>query len=402
MARAEEVAIVGGGPAGLMAAEVIAARGHAVTVYDRMPSPGRKFLLAGRGGLNLTHGEPLPRLLARYRPDQPLLRHAIEAFPPQAVIAWCEALGQPTFTGSSGRIFPAALKTSPLLRAWRGRLAAQGVEMRAGHRWVGREAGGLRFATASGETVALPRATVLAVGGASWPRLGADGSWTALLPEIAIARLVPANCGFTVAWSPGFAAKFAGHPLKRITLGFDGQAIPGEAMITATGIEGGPVYALSGHLRDAIEARGQATAHLDLRPDLDRATLAQRLARPRGSLSLSNFLRKAAGLSPVAIGLIQEALPDGSTPPPLADLIKSLPLRLLATTGLDRAISTAGGILMDRLDRNFMLRDHPGLFAAGEMLDWEAPTGGYLLQACLSTGHAAGQGVLTWLAEQPE
>ena len=399
------VAIIGAGPAGLMAAEVLAQGGADVTVYDAMPSAGRKFLMAGRGGLNLTHSELPPQFLARFREAAPHLQAAIDAFPPNALREWSDALGQETFVGSSGRVFPKAFKASPLLRAWLRRLDSMGVQLMLRHRWTGwDEQGHLGFQTPDGPRTVKAGATVLALGGASWPRLGSDGSWVETLAAkgVKISRLRPANSGFTVAWSPGFAAKFAGHPLKRITLGFDGQAIPGEAMITATGIEGGPVYALSGHLRDAIEARGQATAHLDLRPDLDRATLAQRLARPRGSLSLSNFLRKAAGLSPVAIGLIQEALHDGSTPPPLADLIKSLPLRLLATTGLDRAISTAGGILMDRLDRNFMLRDHPGLFAAGEMLDWEAPTGGYLLQACLSTGHAAGQGVLTWLAEQPE
>lgn len=401
MAQLEGVAVIGGGPAGLMAAEVIAAAGQPVTVFDRMPTLGRKFLLAGRGGLNLTHSEPLPRFLDRYRPDQPMLRRAIEAFPPEAMVAWCEALGQPTFTGTSGRIFPKALKTSPLLRVWRGRLASMGVEIRAGHRWIGGEADGTRrFATADGEVAHHPHATVLALGGASWPTLGSDGAWTALLPDTPVARWRPSNCGFTVAWSASFAARFAGEPLKRIALAFDGQQVRGEAVVTATGIEGGGIYALSAPLRDAIDARGPAILHLDLRPDLDHAALATRLARPRGSLSLSNFLRKAAGLSPVAVGLVQESLHDGSTPPPLATLIKALPLRLLGATGLDRAISSAGGLLMDRLDHRFMLRAHPGLFAAGEMLNWEAPTGGYLLQACFSTGHAAGHGVLAWLAER--
>lgn len=401
MAQLGNLAVIGGGPAGLMAAETIANAGRTVTVFDRMPSPGRKFLLAGRGGLNLTHSEPLPRFLDRYRPEQPLLQHAIEAFPPEALVAWCEGLGQETFKGSSGHIFPRALKTSPLLRAWRGRLSALGVELRTGHRWIGRETDGtLRFTTPTGEAVFEPAATVLALGGASWPRLGSDGSWTALLPDVAIARLRPANCGFSTAWSGSFAARFAGQPLKRIALSFNGQTIRGEAMITATGIEGGAIYALSGAIRDAIDARGPAIVHIDLRPDLDEAALAIRLARPRGSLSLSNFLRKTVGLPPVAIGLVQEALHDGPASQLLAPLIKALPLRLLGTTGLDRAISSAGGILMDRLDERFMVRNHPGLFAAGEMLNWEAPTGGYLLQASFSTGHAAGLGVLAWLADQ--
>ena len=391
-----DIAIIGGGPSGLMAAETIAAGGHAVTVFDRMPSFGRKLLLAGRGGLNLTHSEPLPRFLERYRPGSALLARAVAAFPPEALVEWCQALGQETFTGSSGRVFPKALKASPLLREWLRRLAGAGVAFRVGRRLVGRDPDGtLHFA---GGATASPGATVLALGGASWPRLGSDGAWTAMFDEAEVSRLRPANCGFKVAWSPGFAARFAGEPLKRVALGFGPETVRGEAVITETGIEGGAVYALSGALRDAVEAEGAAVARLDLRPDLTEADLAARLTRPRGSLSLSNFLRKTAGLPPVAIGLVQEALHDGTSHPPLARLIKALPLRLVGTAGLARAISTAGGLRLEELDGRFMLRRHPGLFAAGEMLDWEAPTGGYLLQACFSTGRAAGLGVLEWLA----
>jgi uncharacterized flavoprotein (TIGR03862 family) len=380
-----------------MAAETIAAAGHPVRVFDRMPSPARKFLMAGRGGLNLTHSEPLEAFLARYAEAAPRLAPVIRAFPPEALVAWAEALGQEIFTGSSGRVFPRALKASPLLRAWLARLSEQGVQLLPRHEWLGFAAdGALRLASPQGETALRPAATVLALGGASWPRLGADGSWAAHVPGVAVAPFRPSNMGFRIGWSAVFWQKFEGTPLKRIALSFAGRMVRGEAVVTARGIEGGAVYALSAPLREAIAARGSATLLLDLRPDLDAATLARKLDEPRRGQSLSTFLRKAAGLPPVAIGLVQEALHGGATAP-LAELVKALPLRLEAPEGLDRAISSAGGIRLEEVDEQFMLRARPGIFAAGEMLDWEAPTGGYLLQACFATGRAAGLGVARWL-----
>lgn len=392
------VAVIGGGPAGLMAAETIAAAGHAVTVFERMPTVGRKLLIAGRGGLNLTHSEPLDAFLHRYGGAEAWLAPAIRAFPPAALTAWAEGLGQETFIGSSGRVFPRAMKASPLLRAWLSRLERLGVRLATRHRWVGRdEDGTLTFETPDGPQHLRPAAAVLALGGASWPRLGADGAWTALLPDLQVAPLLPANCGFRVAWSGRMRERFAGSPLKRIALSFRGRSVRGEAVITAEGIEGGAVYALSAALRDAIAAEGSATAWIDLRPDPTPAALAARLAAPRRGQSLSTFLRKSAGLPPVAIGLVQEALHGGSSAAELLALIKALPLTLTATAGLDRAISSAGGIMAGEVDERFMLRRRPGLFVAGEMLDWEAPTGGYLLQACFATGKAAGEGVLAYL-----
>ena len=391
------VAVLGAGPAGLMAAETIAAAGHPVRVFDRMPSPARKFLMAGRGGLNLTHSEPLEAFLARYAEAAPQLAPAIHAFPPQALIAWAEELGQEIFTGSSGRVFPRALKASPLLRAWLARLAAQGVAVLPRHEWLGFATdGALRLGTPSGEMTLRPAATVLALGGASWPRLGADGSWAEHLAGVPMTPFRPSNMGFRINWSAVFRKKFEGTPLKRIALSFGGKGVRGEAVVTARGIEGGAVYGLSAPLREAIARDGAATLLLDLRPDLDAATLARKLDEPRRGQSLSTFLRKAAGLPPVAIGLVQEALHAGATAP-LAELVKALPLRLEAPEGLDRAISSAGGIRLKEVDEHFMLRARPGIFAAGEMLDWEAPTGGYLLQACFATGRAAGLGAARWL-----
>ncbi|MDJ0391512.1 TIGR03862 family flavoprotein [Roseomonas sp. E05] len=396
-------AILGGGPAGLMAAETIAAAGHRVVVFDRMPSLGRKLLMAGRGGLNLTHSEPLPAFLRRYGAAEAELAPHIAAFPPDALREWCEALGQETFTGSSGRVFPRAMKASPLLRAWLERLRGLGVEIRTRHAWHGFGAeGALRFAAPQGEVTHRPGATVLALGGASWPRLGADGSWAGSLPGLLVAPIRPSNCGFRIAWSPVFRARFAGAPLKRIALAFEGRTIRGEAVISAEGIEGGAVYALSAPLRDAIAERGEAVAILDLRPDLAADEVARRLAAPRRGQSLSSFLRKVLALPPVSIGLLQEALHGGAPADTLPSLVKALPLRLLAPLGLDRAISSAGGLALAELDAGLMLRGHPGLFAAGEMLDWEAPTGGYLLQACFATGRAAGRGAAAWLDRRRE
>jgi uncharacterized flavoprotein (TIGR03862 family) len=386
------VAVLGAGPAGLMAAEIAGQGGAQVVVLDRMPSPARKLLIAGRGGLNLTHSEPLPDFLARYGKAQARLAPFIEAFPAAALTAWAEGLGQPTFIGSSGRVFPRAMKASPLLRTWLGRLGGLGVTLRSRHRWLGWEDGALAFEAPEGRVLLRPAATVLALGGASWPRLGSDGAWAGLLEGVAPLR--PANCGFHIAWSDHFRGRFAGAPLKRIALGFGGTTVRGEAVVTAAGIEGGAVYALSGPLREAIAAGGPVTLSLDLRPDIEPAALAARLDGPRGGMSLANHLRRA-GLPPVAIGLVQEALHAGATAP-LSRLVKALPLTLTAPMGLDRAISSAGGLGWEELDERLMLRRRPGTFACGEMLDWEAPTGGYLLQACFSTGVAAGQAALDW------
>jgi uncharacterized flavoprotein (TIGR03862 family) len=400
------VAIIGAGPAGLMAAEVLARGGADVTVYDAMPSVGRKFLMAGRGGLNLTHSEGLPAFLARYGEAMPHLAAAIDAFPPHALREWSEELGQPTFVGSSGRVFPKAFKASPLLRAWLRRLDSIGVQFRLRHRWIGSDDDGrLSFLTPEGKRAFEADATVLALGGASWPRLGSDGAWVETLAArgVTISQLKAANCGFTVAWSDIFRDRFEGHPLKGIALSFGSHSLRGEAMITRTGLEGGAIYALSAELREAVAGSGQATLHIGLRPDLEMQDLMAQLSRPRGRQSLSNFLRKAVHLSPAAIGLLQEAaivsgvaLSSLSTAS-LAGLINAVPIKLEGPAPIARAISTAGGISFDEIDTDYMIRRLPGVFAAGEMLDWEAPTGGYLLQASFATGAAAGRGVLNWL-----
>ncbi len=387
------VAVIGAGPAGLIAAETLAEAGCAVTVFDHMPSVGRKFLMAGRGGLNLTHAEPLEAFLPRYRPQAPMLLDAVREFPPAALIAWCEGLGIATFVGSSGRVFPKTLKASPLLRAWMGRLDGLGVALRLRHRWIGLDGTTPRFATPNGEVAFAADAVVLALGGASWPRLGSDGAWTALLPGVPVAPFQPSNVGFALDWSAKMQAH-AGTPLKRIAIGFKGVTLRGEAMLTATGIEGGAVYALSAPIRDAMARDGAATFTLDLRPDLDAAEVTRRLAVRGRSETVSAMLRKALALPPAAIALVQEARHRGAPGGDLAALVKALPLTTRATAGLARAISSAGGIAWDALDAGFMLRAHPGVFACGEMLDWEAPTGGYLLQACFATGIAAAKGVL--------
>ncbi|MDA0675792.1 MAG: TIGR03862 family flavoprotein [Proteobacteria bacterium] len=392
------IAVVGSGPAGLMAAEVIARGGAPVTVFEHMPSAGRKLLMAGRGGLNLTHSKPVDRFAARYGAAEAWMAPLIKAFPPSAAIAWCEGLGQPTFVGSSGRVFPKAMKASPLLRAWLARLAGLGVRLATRARWTGWTAD-RALAFADGQTFAAD-AVVLALGGASWPRLGSDGAWTALMADIAITPLRPANCGFTVGWSDAFRNRHAGQPVKNIEFSFLGRTVRGEALITARGIEGGAIYALSQPIRHVIETAGAAVLYLDLRPDVKEAALAERLNAPHGKASLASVLRKRAGLSPVAIGLVQEALHAGAGAA-LPALIKALPLKLGVPFDLSRAISTAGGIVLGELDERLMLRRRPGVFAAGEMLDWEAPTGGYLLQGCLASGVAAGNGVLDWLAGQP-
>jgi uncharacterized flavoprotein (TIGR03862 family) len=402
----QHVAIVGAGPAGLMAAEVLAQGGAPVTVYDAMPSVGRKFLMAGRGGLNLTHSEPLPAFFARYREAMPHLKAAIEAFPPSGLRDWSDALGQETFVGSSGRVFPKAFKASPLLRAWLRRLDSMGVRLALRHRWTGWDVQGrLRFQTPDGPHAIETRATVLALGGASWPRLGSDGAWAEILAAkgVKVSRLRPANSGFTVAWSDIFRDRFEGQPLKGVALTFGPHSVRGEAIVTRAGIEGGAIYALSAELREAIDTSRGATLRIALRPDLDMKGLIAKISAPRGKQSLSNFLRKTISLSPVAIGLLQEAAKASGTslaslsPPDLARLVSAVPLELTGVAPIARAISTAGGIAFSELDGDFMLRRLPGVFAAGEMLDWEAPTGGYLLQASFATGVVAGRGALKWL-----
>ncbi|WP_188519715.1 NAD(P)/FAD-dependent oxidoreductase [Alsobacter metallidurans] len=396
------VAIVGGGPAGLMAAETIAtaAGGRVtVTVYDHMPSLGRKFLLAGRGGLNLTHGEQMDAFAERYRAAAPRVRPLLDAFPPEALRAWADALGQETFVGTSGRVFPKAMKASPLLRAWLRRLDGLGVRVALRHRWTGwDEFGLLRFETPDGVTAVEADATVLALGGASWPRLGSDGGWTTLLADkgVAIAPLRAANSGFEVAWTDLFRDRFEGEPLKGAAYTVGRRRLKGEAVISRHGIEGGAIYALSAELRAEVEATGEAALWIDLRPDLRAEQLAERVGAMRAGQSLANVLRKAIGLSPVAAGLLREAFgPDLPREPILlARAAKGCRIRITGVRPLDRAISTAGGVAFDELDETLMLKRLPGVFVAGEMLDWEAPTGGYLLQACFSSGVAAGQGAL--------
>ena len=399
------IAVIGGGPAGLIAAELLARAGARVTVYDQMASLGRKFLMAGRGGLNLTHSEDLKQFLTRYGDSDPLLRAAVEAYPPAALRAWSDSLGQPTFIGSSGRVFPTVLKTSPLLRTWLLRLGNLGVTFKLRHRWEGwDEEGSLRFTTAGQEAFAEPDATVLALGGASWPKLGSDAHWVDLLnaEDIAIKPLRAANCGFAAPWSEVFRG-FEGKPLKGTGISFGGRSVRGEAMITREGIEGGAIYALSSPIREAIERHGDTTITIDLMPDVNAAKLTERLSKSRGKQSLSNFLRKTTHLSQVALALLREAaLAKGLTlasmkTDDLTGLIKAVPVRLTGVQPMATAISTAGGVSFSELDARFMLKRYPGIFIAGEMLDWEAPTGGYLLQASFATGVAAARGAIAWL-----
>ncbi len=394
------VHIVGAGPAGLMAAERLAAAGLAVVIHEAMPSPSRKLLMAGRGGLNLTHSEPMEGFLSRYGAAAPVVAPWLKVFSPTDLIGWAEGLGQTTFVGSSGRVFPRAMKASPLLRAWLARLAAAGVELRTRSRWVGFDGDGQKFETPDGPHTEHPDAVVLALGGASWPRLGSDGAWAPWLADrgVAVTPFRPSNVGFDVAWSPVFAERFAGEPLKPIALSYGAEAVRGEAMLTGYGIEGGAVYALSAGLRDAIARDGSATLTVDLRPDLSIDALANRLTKARGKDSVTNWLRKTAGLSPAAIGLLREIpgeLPAGTEK--LARRIKSVRLTLTGVQGLARAISSAGGVALDQVDDHLMLKALPGVFVAGEMLDWEAPTGGYLLQASMASGVAAAAGVQAWL-----
>ncbi|MEX2294304.1 MAG: TIGR03862 family flavoprotein [Acidimicrobiales bacterium] len=398
------VAVVGGGPAGLMAAEVLARARVTVTVYDRMPTVGRKLQVAGRGGLNLTHSEPLDALLGRYGPARGRLRTAIERFDNGALRRWCEDLGQSTFVGSSGRVFPTDLRSTTLLRAWLRRLDDLGVELRTRHRWVGwNDSGALTFTDASGaDVISEPDACVLALGGASWPRTGSDGAWTVPMTQsgVMVAELRPANCGFVVGWSEPFRTRFAGTPVKDVVVRHDGVLARGDLVITEHGIEGGPIYALSASLRDAIDTAGAAVVHIKVLPDASIDELETRLAKRRPKDSAATGLGRA-GVAPVIVGLLREAtgnrVPADATE--LAALLMQLPVEVATPQPMARAISTAGGIVLAAIDDRYMLRSRPGTFIAGEMLDWEAPTGGYLLQACFSTGVAAAEGALAWLED---
>ncbi len=419
------VAIVGGGPAGLMAAEVLSEAGMAVDLYDAMPSVGRKFLLAGRGGLNLTHSEDREAFLGRYGSRRANLEPLLDAFSADDLRAWAEGLGVETFVGSSGRVFPREMKAAPLLRAWLHRLREAGVRFHMRHRWlgvaraypqgVGRGCNAaetpaatttlsslrLSFATPDGERTVETDAVILALGGGSWAKLGSDGAWVPVLREkgIDIAPLKPANCGFDIAWSEHFRARFAGEPLKTVVASCpdgEGRDIQrrGECVITASGIEGSLIYALAAPLRDRVEAEGRARLLLDLAPDKSLERLTAEVAHPRGSRSLSSHLKSRAGIAGVKAALLREVLGPESDPIKLAAAIKALPLTLIAPRPLIEAISSAGGVRFEALDEHLMLRELPGVFCAGEMLDWEAPTGGYLLTACFASGRAAGSGVL--------
>lgn len=406
------VAVVGAGPAGLMAAEALAAGGAKVEVFDAMPSVGRKFLLAGKGGLNLTHGEPFEAFVGRYGARRAEIEGLLRRFDAEALRAWAAGLGIATFVGSSGRVFPHDLKAAPLLRAWLNRLRGAGVVFHARHRLTGwDQAGRARFDTPDGERAFDARALVLALGGASWPRLGSDGAWWPLLAArgIELAPLQPANCGFDVGWSAHFRERHAGAPIKPVALDFRGRdgmrfRRQGEFVVTEGGIEGSLVYAASALLRDEIAAHGDATVHLDLLPDRDAGFAAAEVARPRGSRSLSTHLKSRLGIAGVKAALLHELLDREAMhdPTQLASALKALPLRLVAPRPIAEAISSAGGVRFDALDERLMSRALPGMFCAGEMLDWEAPTGGYLLTACFASGRAAGQGVLDWLRQRSQ
>lgn len=398
------VAVVGAGPAGLMAAEVISGAGETVHVYDGMPSAGRKFLLAGRGGLNLTHSEDLDTFTSRYGGRGEEVARWLDAFGPQAVREWVHELGIPTFVGTSGRVFPQEMKAAPLLRAWLHRLRAQGVQFHMRHRFVGWTGeGALRLQAAAGEQVAAAEAVVLALGGASWSRLGSDGAWVPLLAQrgVDIAELRPANCGFDVrgGWSEYFASRFAGQPFKSVAITAGAFHRLGEFVATATGVEGSLVYAASALLRDEIRLRGSARFEIDLLPGRNREHVLREVAHPRGSRSLASHLKGRLGLDGIKLALLHEVVPreDLHDPVRLAEAIKAVPLVVTAARPVDEAISTAGGVRLESLDERLMLRALPGVFCAGEMLDWEAPTGGYLLTACLASGRVAGLGALEFM-----
>lgn len=401
-----DVAVIGAGPAGLMAAEVLAAGGVQVDVYDAMPSAGRKFLLAGRGGMNITHSEYFEPFVQRYGARAAQVGHWLESFRPEQVREWIHGLGIDTFVGSSGRVFPTGMKAAPLLRAWLHRLRESGVRLHMRHRWTGWRDGALLFDTPDGALEVKADATVLALGGASWPRLGSDGAWASLLAErdVGVAPLAPSNCGFDADWSAYFAERHAGAPLTTVAISFVNRSgekewRKGQFVVTQSGIEGSLVYAISAPVRDQIAANGSATVWIDLVPDFDAARVLDEVTRPRGSRSMSSHLQSRLGIKGVKAGLLRECLSAGdyADPVKLAAAIKALPLVLRRPRPIEEAISSAGGITFDSLDDKLMLKDVPGVFAAGEMLDWEAPTGGYLLTACFASGRAAGRGALDWL-----
>lgn len=398
-----EARVIGAGPAGLMAAEVLARGGVGVTVFDAMPTVGRKFLMAGKSGLNLTHAEDFEHFISRYGEQQGWVTHWLQQFGADDLRSWAAGLGVDTFVGSSGRVFPKDMKAAPLLRAWLSRLRVAGVRFRMRHRWLGWADGDLLFATPEGEVKVGVGGTavVLALGGGSWARLGSDGAWVSLLQQrgIVVAPLRPANCGFDVTWSPHFFDKFAGQPVKSVVASFGGVQRPGEFVVTRYGVEGGLIYAFSAALRDAIESQGSALLHLDLAPARSIEWLADEIARPRGSRSMGSHLQSRCGIAGVKAGLLRECAvrDDYGDPLRLAAKIKALPLKLRSPRPLDEAISSAGGAMATEFDKQLMLKALPGTFCAGEMLDWEAPTGGYLLTACFASGMTAGKGALAWL-----
>jgi uncharacterized flavoprotein (TIGR03862 family) len=402
--KQKKIAIIGGGPSGLSAAEVLSASGHAVSVYDAMPTFARKFLLAGKSGLNITHSEDYERFATRFGNANPRLRAALDAFTPADIRAWASDLGSETFVGSSGRVFPDVMKASPLLRAWLARLEARGVSFFTRHRWMGFAEDGHNFEAPDGHKTISCDATLLALGGASYPRLGSDAGWVSLLSErgVAIAPFQPANCGFDVAWSEIFRDRFAGEPLKSVTATSRAGTFPGEFVISKHGIEGSLIYAHSAALRDDLLSHGEAKLTIDLAPGRTADRLSRDLTRQDAKMSFSNRLRKGAGLDGVKAALLRELLPetDRNDAQKLAAAIKSLAIPLLRPRPIAEAISSAGGIAFSEIDETYMLKHLPGIFAAGEMLDWEAPTGGYLLTACFATGRAAAKGIEAWLSRR--
>ena len=399
----KSVAIIGGGPAGLMAAEILSHHDIKIHVYEAMPSLGRKFLMAGKSGLNLTHSEDYSLFVTRYGTKHQEIAKHLADFKPQDLLAFTNELNVKTFVGSSGRVFPIEMKASPMLRAWIQRLTNRGVTFHLHHRWSGWEDQQLVFATPAGMMKVKAHATILALGGASWPKLGAKGDWVPYLAQagIIVKPFSPANCGFNVKWSSHFSEKFHGQPVKSVVLTVQDFKQQGEFVISKNGVEGSLIYSASAKLRDELASTGQASLTLDLAPDTSTEKLIQVLARPRGSTSLSNHIRKTTGIYGVKLGLLYEFLAKNTfeNPQKLAHAIKALPIPLVSPTPLATAISSAGGICFDELDEHLMLHKMPGIFCSGEMLDWEAPTGGYLLTACFALGRAAGKGALRWLNE---